>query len=167
MGPKEVFFSYLVPERGSGKSFMEIECSEVPKPTDPSFLWLAEWKMPAPFTLISWANICRVVALSRARHCCLPLIQFFFGFASEWDIDIDQTNINRERRQLAVYPELWSSHMHCRANDSWTFKENIAQGTTDPRVEVISQFQTQILIKFHLQNLDLRINFSTKHQHLQ
>ena len=26
---------------------------------------------------------------------------------------------------------------------------------------------SQILIKFHLQNLDLRINFSTKHQHLQ
>ena len=64
-------------------------------------------------------------------------VQFFFGFASEWDIDTDQTNINRERRQLAVYPELWSSHMHCRANDSWTFKENIAQGTTDPRVEFI------------------------------
>ena len=31
---------------------------------------------------------------------------------------------------------------------------NIAQGTTDPRVEFISQVQTQILIKFHLQNLD-------------
>ena len=32
--------------------------------------------------------------------------------------------------------------------------ENIAKGTTDPRVEFISQVQTQILIKFHLQNLD-------------
>ena len=41
--------------------------------------------------------------------------------------------------------------------------QNIAKGTTDPRVEfilskllleVISQVQTQILIKFHLQNLD-------------
>ena len=31
---------------------------------------------------------------------------------------------------------------------------NIAKGTTDPRVEFISQLQTQILIKFHLQNLD-------------
>ena len=31
---------------------------------------------------------------------------------------------------------------------------NIAKGTTDPRVEFISQVQTQILIKFHLQNLD-------------
>ena len=30
---------------------------------------------------------------------------------------------------------------------------NIAKGTTDPRVEFISQVQTQILIKFHLQNL--------------
>ena len=32
--------------------------------------------------------------------------------------------------------------------------ENIAKGTTDPRVEFISQVQTKILIKFHLQNLD-------------
>ena len=32
--------------------------------------------------------------------------------------------------------------------------ENIAKGTTDPRVEFIAQLQTQILIKFHLQNLD-------------
>ena len=32
--------------------------------------------------------------------------------------------------------------------------KNIAKGTTDPRVEFISQVQTQIFIKFHLQNLD-------------
>ena len=32
--------------------------------------------------------------------------------------------------------------------------ENIAKGTTVPRVEFISQVQTQILIKFHLQNID-------------
>ena len=32
--------------------------------------------------------------------------------------------------------------------------KNIAKGTTDPRVEFISQVQTQILIKFHLQNID-------------
>ena len=31
---------------------------------------------------------------------------------------------------------------------------NIAKGTTDPRVEFILQVLTQILIKFHLQNLD-------------
>ena len=32
--------------------------------------------------------------------------------------------------------------------------KNIAKGTTDPRVEFISQVQKQIFIKFHLQNLD-------------
>ena len=31
---------------------------------------------------------------------------------------------------------------------------NIAKGTMDPRVEFISQVQTQILVIFHLQNLD-------------
>ena len=40
------------------------------------------------------------IKYSECRQACLPLIQFFFGFAS----DIDQTNINRyQRRQLAVY----------------------------------------------------------------
>ena len=33
-------------------------------------------------------------------------------------------------------------------------KRNIAKGTTDPRVEFISQVQTKILIMLHLQNLD-------------
>ena len=32
--------------------------------------------------------------------------------------------------------------------------KNIAKGTTDPRVEFILQVLTQILIKFHLQNLE-------------
>ena len=34
------------------------------------------------------------------------------------------------------------------------FVKNIVKGTTDPRVEFISQVQTKILINFHLQNLD-------------
>ena len=33
----------------------------------------------------------------------------------------------------------------------------IARGTTDPRVEFISQVLTQILIKFQFQNLDLAL----------
>ena len=37
---------------------------------------------------------------------------------------------------------------------STILRQNIAKGTTDPRVEFISQVQKQILIKFHLQNLD-------------
>ena len=34
------------------------------------------------------------------------------------------------------------------------YKRNIAKGTTDSRVEFLSQVHTQILIKFHLQNLN-------------
>ena len=32
---------------------MKIGCSEVPKPTYPSLLWLAEWKVPAPLNKLS------------------------------------------------------------------------------------------------------------------
>ena len=39
------------------------------------------------------------------------------------------------------------------ANNTTPDMLNIAKGTTDPRVEFITQVQTQILIKFHLQNL--------------
>ena len=35
-----------------------------------------------------------------------------------------------------------------------TNRYNIAKGTTDPRVEFLSQVQTKIVIKLHLQNLD-------------
>ena len=45
-----------------------------------------------------------------------------------------------------------------------TKSSNIAKGTTDPRVEFISQVQTRILIKFHPKNLDFKI--STKHRPL-
>ena len=48
--------------------------------------------------------------------------------------------------------------MKKEALDLWGIRfsnmQNIAKGTTDPRVEFISQVQTQILIKFHLQNLN-------------
>ena len=47
----------------------------------------------------------------------------------------------------------WSAAAHGSLGP-WKFIENIAKGTTDPRVEFISQVQTKILIKFHLQNLD-------------
>ena len=52
-----------------------------------------------------------------------------------------------------------SRHLYCfPSQDSMSIPAelflNIAKGTTDPRVEFISQVQTQILIKFHLKNLD-------------
>ena len=39
---------------------------------------------------------------------------------------------------------------------------NIAKGTTDPRVEFISQTRTQILIKFQFQNLDKALTSKTQ-----
>ena len=47
-----------------------------------------------------------------------------------------------------------SSHGEQKNCPEPEFEENIAKGTTDPRVEFISQVQIQILIKFHLKNLD-------------
>ena len=48
--------------------------------------------------------------------------------------------------------EKWS----CQNTKTYTLviNSNIAKGTTDPRVEFILQVLTQILIKFHLQNLE-------------
>ena len=54
------------------------------------------------------------------------------------------------QRPLNLDPK-WS-HQLDKFEPFWTI--NIATGTTDPRVEFISQVQSQILIKFHVQNLD-------------
>ena len=43
---------------------------------------------------------------------------------------------------------------HMGPTDLPNHKENIAKGTTDPKVVFISQVQTKILIKFYLQNFD-------------
>ena len=45
---RKKFSTHILCQRWSGKSFMKIGCSEVPKPSYPSLLWPAEWKMPAP-----------------------------------------------------------------------------------------------------------------------
>ena len=45
---------------------MNIGCWEVPKPTYPSLLWLAEWKAPAPF---KYSAMCASFALTlKTRH---------------------------------------------------------------------------------------------------
>ena len=45
-----------------------------------------------PFDVVQVVRVARVVRV--VRQACSPLIQLFFGFAS----DIDQTNINRDIR---------------------------------------------------------------------
>ena len=60
-----------------------------------------------------------------------------------------------------------------RQNSRFSLELNIAKGTTDPRIEfclpkllilVISQGQTQSLIKFHLQNIDQAPTSKSRHQ---
>ena len=74
-----------------------------------------------------------------------------------------KTSISNVIPELKTEPEFTSNqlsvpHMLCITFSNPIHKcclyKNIAKGTTDPRVEFISQVQTQILTKFHLQNLD-------------
>ena len=59
----------------------------------------------------------------------------------------NQSKLEQRRKSLVmIFPR-----PHARP---WTKQINIAKGTTDPRVEFISQVLTQILIKFWFQNLD-------------
>ena len=41
---------------------MKIGCCEVPKPTDPSLLWPAEWKAPAPLSRIMLFNTWKYIS---------------------------------------------------------------------------------------------------------
>ena len=47
---------------------MKIGCWEVPKPTDPSLLWPAEWKVPAPLASIPLENNTWVDMLMRQKN---------------------------------------------------------------------------------------------------
>ena len=63
-------------------------------------------------------------------------------------------NCSRKKRVLnliggRVYEEEKNMKLNRRLKN-----KNIAKGTTDPRVEFILQVLTQILIKFHLKNLE-------------
>ena len=56
--------------------------------------------------------------------------------------------------KISAWAHSFPNLLHlCLTLNHWSFS-NITKGTTDPRVEFISQVQTQILTKFHLQNLD-------------
>ena len=46
------------------------------------------------------------------------------------------------------------THGYDQGKEGGGIELNIAKGTTDPRVEFISQALTQILNKFHFQNLN-------------
>ena len=73
-------------------------------------------------------------------------------------------------------PNQINHHVTLSAAPQWIYRRrryNIAKGTTDPRVEfclpkllilVISQGQTQSLIKFHLQNIDQAPTSKSRHQ---
>ena len=63
MGPNKVFYPYC--QRWSGKSFMKIGYSEVPKPSYLPLLWPAEWKTPPPLL----RQICRNCELSWQKWC--------------------------------------------------------------------------------------------------
>ena len=53
-------------QRSSGKSFMKIGYSEVPKPSYLPLLWPAEWKMPAP------------LLKKKLEHLYLYFVQIYF-----------------------------------------------------------------------------------------
>ena len=76
-------------ERWSGKRFMKIGYSEVPKPTYPSSLWPAEWKKQAPlYCVVSLQTIENRLENSDNKFN-LDLINFLF-----WSFGILKFAIN-------------------------------------------------------------------------
>ena len=65
MGPKEVFYTYLVPEMIRWK-FHENRMLASAKTKLPSLLWPAEWKEPAPFNCTRAAHIQNTCIWSKA-----------------------------------------------------------------------------------------------------
>ena len=114
--------------------------------------WFAGcWESTKPSILTPWNWLFSV-------ECCYTL-------PTKWTICV--CNIHREQNLAVIIwrdltTEFWKKN-YLKRYLRWCFKGNIAKGTTDPRVEfwlpkwlpsVISQDLKQILIRFHLQNLD-------------
>ena len=83
----------------------------------------------------------------KRAYCCairfLGVPHFYKGEPSK-----PKPNPSYHSRATSKYGGLWDG------SGTISLIINIAKGTTDPRVEFIPQVQTQILTKFHLQNLD-------------
>ena len=86
---------------------------------------------------------------------CRPLLElglkaFTNAFLSTKFTNSNNTNnLKRHFHLPGLQQSSLQSISQCRESQL-----NIAKGTTDPRVEFISQALTQILIKFHFRNLD-------------
>ena len=65
-----------------------------------------------------------------------------------------RTNLVKNIARIANAVQVTDCRVTVSNSQLVTKSRNIAKGTTDPRVEFISQFLTQISIKFHFQNLD-------------
>ena len=99
---------------------MKIGCSEVPKPTYPSLLWLAEWKVPAPLyyviygrPLMAEENVLAATDLVTARSWILILLlKQLFGSDTRIHCTFYSVPLLFSLNILRS-PLLWSSH-HCQ-----------------------------------------------------
>ena len=65
-----------------------------------------------------------------------------------------RTNLVKNIARIANAVQVTDCRVTVSNSQLVTKSRNIAKGTTDPRVEFISQFLTQISIIFQFQNLD-------------
>ena len=108
---------------------------------------------------------------SYIRNCSVFLVLFVSRFSSSFTPSPSWIALTCSDQHLGLLYEIHISRkrptfsfwwVHLRLfilldifGHNWMFTYvNIAKGTTDPRVEFISQVLTHILIKFHLKNLD-------------
>ena len=111
MGPKEVYYSYLVPEM----SFMKIGCLEVLKPTY-SLLWLAEWKVPAP---LKWWLVSETPMPSLHYRAVLSRY-WYFCLRHSWDSWGCGQNYNHiQGQKIAWHHHELLNKISCR---SWSIK---------------------------------------------
>ena len=96
-------------------------------------------------------HLCWKVTMALLRIIAtLSLILFLISWQHHWTWELLSSSQQEEQApRTSGAQHLWK---RCKVND--VMKENIAKGTTDLRVEFISQVQIQILIIFHFQNLD-------------
>ena len=88
---------------------MKIGCWEVPKPTDPSLLWLAEWKVPAPLRLNLSISTLGKLENHKKKHIFILISQCVCHWIGYKDTRSSlQSRLSKRQIKLNSFPQLYN-----------------------------------------------------------
>ena len=120
---------------------MKIGCWEVPKPTDPSLLWPAEWKAPAPLSRIMLFNTWKYISelVLKVRRQAWESFSGRICLTGEWK-RINGLLMALSRQSPVAVPDMGYKGFYV-----WPLPSH--QGTSDYESTILSSGSIFVLLK--------------------